>query len=372
MRLDNNQRAFFALVKAGLWEKDVRLLPFGGIDFNIVYRLAEEQSVIGLVAAGLEHVIDFKAPQEVVLQFVGQTLQLEQRNKSMNEFIGHLYNKLDRERIHAILLKGQGVAQCYERPLWRVCGDVDLLLDKTNYEKAKDYLVPIASAVEEEDCGRLHLGMNIDPWVVELHGTLHGYLWQRAEALIDDVIYDTINTDNVRLWGDCAVNVKLPAQDNDVVIVFTHILQHFFTGGIGIRQLCDWCRLLWTFRDKIDLVLLKERLQKAGILNEWQAFAALAVETLGMPAEAMPFYSPSRRWSRKAEKALAFVLETGNFGHNRDVSYYQKYPYLVYKTISLCRNTRDSMRHLVIFPLGATKVWWSRTKEGIRSVMKGK
>ena len=35
MRLDKNQQAFFALVKAGLWEKDVRLLPFGNIDFKI-------------------------------------------------------------------------------------------------------------------------------------------------------------------------------------------------------------------------------------------------------------------------------------------------------------------------------------------------
>lgn len=33
-----------------------------------------------------------------------------------------------------------------------------------------------------------------------------------------------------------------------------------------------------------------------GALGEWRAFAALAVEYLGMPVEAMPLYSPSARW----------------------------------------------------------------------------
>lgn len=87
MMLDNNTRAFFALVKAGLWEQKVRLSQFGQIDFDVVFRLAEEQSVVGLVTAGIEHVIDVKVPQEIVLQFIGSSLQLEQQNLAMNEYV---------------------------------------------------------------------------------------------------------------------------------------------------------------------------------------------------------------------------------------------------------------------------------------------
>ena len=75
--LDNNTQAFLALVRAGLWEKDVQLSSYGDIDFKEVYRLAEEQSVVGLVAAGIEHIVDIKIPKEDALQFVGQSLQLE-------------------------------------------------------------------------------------------------------------------------------------------------------------------------------------------------------------------------------------------------------------------------------------------------------
>ena len=125
--LDNNTQAFLALVRAGLWEKDVQLSSYGDIDFKEVYRLAEEQSVVGLVAAGIEHIVDIKIPKEDALQFVGQSLQLEQQNTAMNHFIGVIVDKMRAAGIYTLLVKGQGIAQCYERPLWRSCGDVDFL-----------------------------------------------------------------------------------------------------------------------------------------------------------------------------------------------------------------------------------------------------
>ena len=151
MQLDNNTRAFFELVKAGLWEKEAGLSKFNGIDFNEVLRVAEEQSVLGLVTAGLEFVTDTKIPKDVLLQFIGQTMQLERRNKAMNAFIAELVAKLREQGIYTLLVKGQGVAQCYERPTWRACGDVDFLLSKDNYEKAKTFLSSIAFEIDDED-----------------------------------------------------------------------------------------------------------------------------------------------------------------------------------------------------------------------------
>ena len=84
---DNNTEAFFKLLGAGLWENEVRLSAIGEIDFKKVYLLAEEQSVVGLIAAGMEHTKDVKIPQADVLTIVGSTLQLEQRNAAMNRFV---------------------------------------------------------------------------------------------------------------------------------------------------------------------------------------------------------------------------------------------------------------------------------------------
>ena len=102
---------------------------------------------------------DVKIPKDVALQFVGQALQLEQQNKAMNSFIATLVEKMCKADIYTLLLKGQGIAQCYERPLWRSCGDVDLLLSEDNYLKAKQFLIPLATTVEKEGKYALHLGM---------------------------------------------------------------------------------------------------------------------------------------------------------------------------------------------------------------------
>lgn len=157
MQIDNNYQAFLALVKAGLWETEVRLASYGEISYSPLLNTATEQSVVGLVSAGLEYVVDVKVPKTDALQFAGQTLQLEQRNKAMNAFVASLIERLRAEDVYTILVKGQGIAQCYERPLWRACGDVDLFLREDNYNKALQILSPLATSIEEENTYYRHL-----------------------------------------------------------------------------------------------------------------------------------------------------------------------------------------------------------------------
>lgn len=372
MRLDNNTQAFFNLVKAGLWgngNPDIQI--DGTTDWNIVYQLAQEQSVQGLVLAGLE-LSDLKPPKELLLQWIGEVQMIEQHNKAMNAFIAGLVAKLRAHGIYTLLVKGQGVAQCYERPSWRACGDVDFLLSKDNYEKAKSFLCSIASSVDDEDSYSLHLGMIIDSWSVELHGSLHSGLSKRIDKVLDEVQDDLFYGGNVRSWQNGNTQIFLPGVNCDVLFVFSHILQHFFKGGIGFRQVGDWCRLLWTYKDSLNYGLLESRIRKMGLMSEWKAFGYLAVNKLGMPEDAMPFYSSRSIWKYKANRILSFILETGNFGHNRDKSIYEKHDYIIYKAISLWLNTKDSFRHFLIFPKDAICVWFWRFREGILAVANGK
>ena len=368
--MSKNEQAFFALLRAGLWEKAVRLLPSDKIDFTEILDLAQEQSVVGLIAAGMEHVVDYKPAKQDVLQFIGQAIQLEQQNQAMNYFIGVLVDKMKKDGINALLVKGQGIAQCYERPLWRSCGDVDFFLSEENYEKAKKYLIPLAVSVEPEEPLSKHFGMTIDSWVVELHGSLRCGLSSRTDKVLDEIKKDVIYGGNVRSWLNGDTPVFLPSADNDAVYVFSHILEHFYKGGIGVRQICDWCRLLWTYRAKIDSKRLEIKIQQAGLMSEWKAFGAFAVEYLGMPSEAMPFYSPDKKWQRKADRICLFIMEVGNFGHNRDNSYYNK-PFIIRKAMSFGRRCGDLIRHARIFPMDSIRFLPYIMYNGFRAALKG-
>ena len=362
--------AFLELVRAGLWEREARLLQYNDICYSAIMLLAEEQSIVGLVAAGLEHVVDTSYPKENVLQFVGQALQLEQRNLAMNQFIAMLIEKMRTAGIYTLLLKGQGGAQCYERPLWRACGDVDLFLSDDNYDKAKKFLTSLATCVQGEYVREKHLGMTIDSWEVELHGRLYCGLSSQIEKELDRVYQDAFLCGNVRSWNIDNVQVFLLSPENDAFYVFTHILQHFYKEGVGLRQVCDWCRLLWAYKDSLDRGLLELRIRRAGLMSEWKSFGAFAVELLGMPAEAMPFYSDCNCWKRKAKRISNFILNVGNMGHNRE-SNYRNYRYLWRKSFSAFRRMGDLFDHTMIFPLDTLRFAPYIIFNGVRSAIRG-
>ena len=370
MNIGVTQHILLELLEVGLWEKTALFSVSEEICPNKVYALAQEQSVVGLLASGLEKVHNVRPHQKLALVIAGEILQLEQRNKAMNAFIASLIEKMRTADIYTLLVKGQGIAQCYEKPLWRACGDVDLFLSEDNYVKAKAFLLPMATSVEEEFVREKHLGMTIDGWVVELHGHLYSGLSSRVDKELDRLQEDTFYGGQVRSWMNEKTQVFLLAAENDAFYVFTHILQHFYKGGIGLRQICDWCRLLSIYKESINRDMLEQRIRRAGLISEWKAFGALAIEYLGMPVEAMPFYSDSAKWKKKAKRIMEFVMMSGNFGHNRDSSY-MKYPYLIRKCFSMGRRIGDLFCHARIFPMDSLRFSFSIMRNGVRSAMRG-
>ncbi len=333
----------FALVRTGLWghtenTEITESVSWEKVDWNEVLRLAQEQGVTGLVAQGIENLnvnanLNFKVPQEVVLQFVGATLQMEQRNKAMNGFIAETVEEMRKEGIYTLIVKGQGIAQCYEKPLWRPSGDVDFFLNNDDYEKAKAFLAPLASNGKPERRYSKEIGFYINQFLVELHGTLRTGLSTRVDKVIDEVQREVFYGGNVRsitVHGEGLmvngssrdVEVFMPGVDEDVFLVFTHFIKHFYKeGGVTLRQLCDWCRLLWTYRDKVNASLLEKRLRKAGLMAEWKAFYYLANKYLGLPdvVHGSRFkVQDDIRLEKKMEKIVAFILKGGEWRKWKD------------------------------------------------------
>lgn len=366
--------AFLSLLRVGLWEDEVKVndLP-EDIDYDEILHLAQVQSVVGLVTAGAERLTTYSfdklgasIPLTEKLKFLGHCQLIEQRNAAMNHFIEDLMCWLQKADIKALLVKGQGVAQCYARPRWRSSGDVDLLLGN-DYKRAVELLSGVASKVEKENPFNLHQAMTLDSWSVELHGSLRGLLKKRLDKIVDEVQIDTFKNKRVRIWHNGSVDVFLPVPDNDVIFVFSHILQHFFKETVSLRQICDWCRLLWTYKDEIDRALLENRLRQMKVLSEWKAFAALAVDHLGMPIDAMPLYTPSKYRSRKGNRILMGILNDGN---TCNINLHLPSDFINSKLNSFWQHTKVGFQHFVIFPLDSLIVWINMIVVGVMVVMK--
>lgn len=315
MIMNKNQKAFLELAKAGLWEKKARLSHCGKVDYEEIMCLAAEQSVVGLVTAGLEYAADVKVPKEWVLKFIGVSLQIEQRSKEMNRFIAEMVEEMRKKDIYTLLMKGQGLAQCYEKPLWRSAGDIDFFFSNDEYSKAVDFFLEQKNATQVQNAQYTKsFGVVIEPWFIELHGTMRNGLSTKMDREIDAVQSDLFYGGNVRSWQNGKTQVFLPGATDDVFLVFVHFVRHFYKEGVNLRQLCDWCRLIWTYLSELDVRILKERIRRSGLMGEWKAFAALAVDYLGMPVEVMPLYSKDKRWHVKGKKIMSFILDEKELG----------------------------------------------------------
>lgn len=347
-KIDPNLAAFYALLRGGLWGTEARLAEFGEVDFTQVYEIAKAQTVVGLIAAGLEKMVDSTITRQDARSYIHHVLKVEGLNRAMNKLIGQLVTYLHENEVEVLLVKGQGLAQCYDRPLWRSVGDVDFMVDPTHYEKAVQALKRIATSSDNERDSDMHISFEIGGWVVELHGTLDVHYIKRADRVVSDVFQKTFEHHQVRTWMNDDVPVDIPEPNNDIIFVFTHILKHTFIGGVGLRQICDWCRLLYAFRDKFDISLLQERLTKMGLMREWKTFAAYAVQYLGMSPECIPLYDPSPKWRKKAETLNGYVLLDGNFGQNWDRQ--DRKHYLMNLFVGIKTFCYHSLRHFVISP----------------------
>ena len=396
--LSNNQKVFFELLRTGLWgdipvqgegfrffgqaKRQSRAIDslLSDVDWNEVYQLAQEQSVQGLVLQGIDWFkvqgSKFNIPQVLLLQWIGEVQVIEQQNKEMNVFVAELIEKLRQNDIYVLLVKGQGIAQCYDKPLWRCSGDVDLFLSDSNYEIAKRVLVPLASEVETEYVGSKHLGMTIDGWVVELHGSLRVGLPNKINRVLDDIKTDTFNRGNMRSWMNGRTQVFLLGKENDIVYVFVHFFNHFYKEGVGLRQLCDWCRLMWTYRDEIDVKKIEGRIQEMGLVSEWKAFYNLASRYLGMPDFGSRLMVHDSRFDKKADRIMEFILKSGNMGHKRgswlmEHDSWLSRQYVVRKAFSMGRRIGDLINHARIFPLDSLRFFPRIMFNGVVSAMRG-
>lgn len=316
-----SEDAFLLLVKAGLFGRTegAEGLLQEGVDWAEIHQMSKEQRVVGLVAEGIETLQDDWSqthdsplvPQKWYTQYVCTTLKLEKNNLAMNSFIASLVSKLQERGISTVQLKGQGMALNYRKPLWRTYGDVDLLFSQEDYEKAREFLLPFASSTDSERGFRKHLGMVLKGKVVELHGSLRRGFSSRIDKKLDEIYDDTLRKNKLRTWMDGEVQVPMLSAENDALFVFVHFLNDYFKGIVMMKPICDWSRLLWSYRDSLDAEYMESQLKAMRLMSEWRAFGRYAVDYMGMPEEAMPFYSDSEKWKRKARRINTLIMRSG-------------------------------------------------------------
>lgn len=361
---------FFALLRSGLWNEVPDRIPFaGGTDWEALYRLSLEQTVVPLVTDGINRLPREFLPSEPerLDPFLGDMMATAKRNRVLDAFIPKLFNAL--ADIPVVLVKGQSLAQDYLEPERRQPGDIDLLLMPASYEAAKAVLLPKATKVLEEQAEIWHQGMHFHNIEVEIHGSVSTLISKRLDrklAVLLEEQFDGRTFPSVSIGG---AGIPVPEADFNAIYIFVHFLQHYWSGGVGLRQLTDWMVFVSVHKRDIHPVILERRLHEFGLLHLWKEFTGFVQEYLGCPAEKLPL--AAKPDPKKNARIWKYIRRSGNFGKNQDRSR-KKESYLVRKFHSLWRLVvADRLRHFPVFPKESIRFFFGSFGYGLQRLARG-
>ena len=361
---------FFALLRSGLWNEVPERASFaGGADWEALHDLAFRQTVVPLVTDGINRLPKELLPAEPerLDPFLGDLMATANRNRVLDAFIPKLFAAL--EGIPVVLVKGQALAQDYPDPERRQPGDIDLLLLPSSYETAKDILLPKATKVLDEEKEIWHQGMRFRSVEVEIHGCISTLMSRKLDRKLAALLEEQFDGRPFPVVSIGGAEIPVPDADFNAVYIFVHFLQHYWSGGVGLRQLVDWMTFVTVHKRDIHPVVLEVRLKDLGLLRLWKVFTGFAQEYLGCPVEKLPLAAAPD--PGKNARIWRYIRRCGNFGKNVDRSRGEE-SYLVRKVHSLWRLVVvDRLRHFRVFPQESVRFFLGAFGYGLQRLAKG-
>ena len=361
---------FFALLRSGLWnEVPERGLFAEGADWEALYRLAAAQTVTPLVTDGINRLPGELLPAEPERMdpFLGEMMSTANRNRVLDAFVPKLFRAL--EGIPVVLVKGQSLAQDYPDPERRQPGDIDLLLLPESYEAAKAVLLPKATTVLDEEKEIWHQGMRCRSIEVEIHGSISTLMSRKLDRQLAALLEEQFDGRPFPTMSIGGADIPVPDADFNALYVFVHFLQHYWSGGVGLRQLVDWMTFVSVHKRDIHPVILEKRLEALGLLNIWKVFTGFVQEYLGCPAEKLPLAEAPD--AGKNARIWKYIRHRGNFGKNVDRTRKEE-SYLVRKVHSFWRLVvADRLRHFAVFPKESVRFFLGAFGYGLQRLAKG-
>lgn len=366
--MNDSRNLLLALIRSALWS-----YPVDGLDsipdWTQVLRLAQKQTVSGLVAHAIKHVPEPYRPDAANHRNLQITaMRICQSHALLNRKLAETKRFLDSKGIHSVLFKGQGVALNYPDSTIRQCGDIDLYVGERNFQRTLSLFKPGTS----EDKFRFikHFDFDDQGVHIEIHRIAEKLPVRRVNRLFQEWTVKNLEESELRQEMIGGESINLPPVNFDVIYIMNHIWHHFIMGGVGLRQICDWTMYLHRFHGMVDEEQLAGDLDRFNLYIPWQILGCIAVECLGLPSEECPLYDGKFR--KKSDMILEMIWSEGNFGKYAPKALKPRPEGLLAgKLYSFRRNSSRFGKLIPISPSYMIQSWLSYTFTGIRNVFNG-
>lgn len=312
MLTSRENRAFFELLKSGLWEKSVETydcFPLTDSEWKSVYRHAIRHTVEGLLFDAVQNLENLYLPSKELLKvWLVRIEKIAQRNDEMDKVIKHQSRFFKKYDLDPILLKGRAVASIYPNSKRRSCGDIDWYFDDhREYKKAIEILDE--NKVKIEYCAGYSVNYQWNGFETDQHLKQFDISNPFVKRYLQTLEKENSSEEQKLVIDDA--HIRLSSPELQSIQINIHILKHLLSFGIGIRQLCDAARIYYVYVDKMNGAYLKKTYRKLGVLKWINTLHQILVEYIGLPKEKLPFETI---WSKPVISVMEDIWESGNFG----------------------------------------------------------
>lgn len=364
--MKNSQDTLLKLIRISLWgaEADVLSLP---PDWSKVLRLARQQTLLGLVAEALPYLPnEFRPDLKTTEKLRSLAINICMTHSLLNRKLADLKTLLDVNGIDSVLFKGQGVALNYPNPLSRQCGDIDMYVGEKNFAKALVLLKPDTDESASDFRHLKHFDCEDEGVSLEIHRIAEIIPGRKRNRLFQEWTVRHLEGDEIYKAEIGGTVINLPPHQFNAVYIMNHAWHHFVSGGIGLRQLCDWTMFLHRYHKDIDQNVLKQDLKMFGLTDAWKILAGVAVDYLGLPAVECPLYS--EEYASRAEMMMEVIWSEGNFGFHSEKSKPRPAGHFAGKFHSFSMSTRRKFRIFRLSPADVIQAWVRSFITGMRNL----
>lgn len=335
-------------------------------EWENIYEEAQRQAIAGILLEGVQRLMVYgegfmvNFPKDLMLQWIGMTLQIEQRNALTTKVCGEVVGQMEKDGLRCCVLKGQANHRYYPEDMAnrRNCGDIDIWASPNKFQvssskfQVRKVLEYVDAHWERTGLCWLHCNFTDKSGVpVEVH--FHPSFFSRPKY---NKRFQKHFSDIEQFVERTTIDgVEIPAMrvEEDVIYQMNHIYRHLIDEGVGLRQVIDYYYVLRQFHDSclkvhgFGKLAVNRNIEYLGMKRFAGALMYVLRELLGMPEE----YLLCAASEKDGKFLMEEILLSGNFGHQDPrMGQVAKGSYLISRFSQACRRFKRNMRFISSYP----------------------
>ena len=257
------------------------------IDWNNIQVLAAKQGLSAIVIDGVECLPDSKRPpKELLLQWIGDTLQnYEYRYELYKRAIAEMAGWYNSHGFKMMVLKGYACSLDWPKPVHRPCGDIDIW--QFGKQKEADALLKIEKGINIDSSHHHHTVFYCGDFMVENHYDFDNIHARKSNYEIEKCLKE-LGMDDSHYTEVYNEKVYLPSPNLHALFLLRHMLGHFASSNINLRQVLDWAFFVEKHTEEVDWEWLMGVLKKYHMIEFYNTINAICVGNLGFDAKIFP------------------------------------------------------------------------------------